>query len=237
MNYQRLYEYRFRDVDQRSRRAVWREIARRIHEMMGSPSVVLDPAAGRCEFINAVPAVERWAVDTVPYNEADTAEGLKFIVSSALDVELPPDYFEGIFVSNFLEHLATPEHVAGFLARMLCALRPAGRMAILGPNFKYCAKDYFDCADHVLALTEVSIAEHLYSAGFRVTRIIPRFLPYSFRGLLPPSPTLTRLYLRFPLAWRVLGKQFLVVGEKVGSDTTAPRASVSLSHRPRPTNP
>jgi hypothetical protein len=40
---------------------------------------------------------------------------------------------------------------------------------------------------------------------------VPRFLPFSFRGVLPPSPALTALYLRFPIAWRLLGKQFLVI--------------------------
>ena len=44
--------------------------------------------------------------------------------------------------------------------------------------------------------------------------MIPRYLPYSFRGILPPSPPLTRLYLKTPLAWRLLGKQFLVIGRK-----------------------
>ena len=34
--------------------------------------------------------------------------------------------------------------------------------------------------------------------------VIPRFLPYSFRGRFPASPRLTRLYLRTPLAWRLL---------------------------------
>ena len=73
---------------------------------------------------------------------------------------------------------------------------------------------YFDMADHTLAFTHRAIAEHLYAAGFEPERIEARFLPYSFTGLLPPSPTLTRRYLRTPLAWRLLGKQFLVIGRR-----------------------
>jgi hypothetical protein len=42
----------------------------------------------------------------------------------------------------------------------------------------------------------------------RAVIALPRFLPYSFTGRLPPSPALTRQYLRNPLAWRMLGKQF-----------------------------
>jgi hypothetical protein len=44
--------------------------------------------------------------------------------------------------------------------------------------------------------------------------IIPRYLPYSFRGMLPPSPTLTRLDLRATPAWKLLGRQLLMVGQK-----------------------
>jgi hypothetical protein len=213
MNFERLYEYRFRDVDQQARAAVWREIAVDLHKRLGRPRSVLDPAAGRCEFINAVPAHERWAVDQVDMSgyvdpEVTTVKG------DVLEVDLPEAHFEGILVSNFLEHLASPEDVARFLARMHGHLRDGGRIAVLGPNFRYCAKEYFDCADHVLALTHVAVAEHLFAAGFSIQAIVPRYLPYSFRGWLPPSPTLTRVFLRVPAAQRVLGKQFLVIASK-----------------------
>jgi hypothetical protein len=58
------------------------------------------------------------------------------------------------------------------------------------------------------------VVEHLYAAGFEVTTVIPRFLPYSFRGRIPASAALARIYLRVPVLWRVLGKQFLVLGVK-----------------------
>lgn len=77
-------------------------------------------------------------------------------------------------------------------------------------------KEYFDCADHTLIYTHTAIAEHLYAAGFEPERIVPRFLPYSFRGWLPATPTTTRLYLQTPPLWRLLGKQFLVIGRRSG---------------------
>ena len=212
MNYQRLYEYRFRDVDQGARTAVWREIAAFIHEQLGKPERVLDPAAGRGEFINAVSAPERWGIDRVAYAEGTYAPGIRTIVADVFDAELPQTYFDGVFVSNFLEHLPTQEAIAEFLGRMHTATASGGRIAIMGPNFRYCAGEYFDMADHTLALTHRAIAEHLYAAGFEPVVIHPRFLPYSFTGRLPPSPALTRRYLRTPAAWRLLGKQFLVIG-------------------------
>jgi hypothetical protein len=57
----------------------------------------------------------------------------------------------------------------------------------------------------------------LYAAGFEILTVHARFLPYSFTGRLPSHPTLARAYLRIPLAWRILGKQFLVVAERPGA--------------------
>jgi len=140
----------------------------------------------------------------------DYGPGVRTIISDIFDADLPEGRFDGIFVSNFLEHLATQDAVAAFLDRMYRCTAPGGVITILGPNFKYCGNEYFDCADHVLALTHISVAEHLYAAGFTPREVLPRFLPFSFRGILPASPSLTRAYLRMPLAWRILGKQFLI---------------------------
>jgi SAM-dependent methyltransferase len=214
VNYERLYSYRFRDIDQNARLAVWREIGPHVHGLMGSPEKVLDPAAGRGEFIGSVPAAETWAVDEVAYPEADHKPDTKVIVAPIMDAELPAGHFDGVYVSNFLEHLHDQEAIAAFLEKMHAAMAGGGRIAIMGPNYRYCAKEYWDCADHYVALTHVAIAEHLYAAGFEPERVIPRYLPYSFRGILPPSRTLTRLYLKTPPAWRLLGKQFLAIGRK-----------------------
>jgi len=213
LNYERLYAYRFRDVDQAARQAVWREIARYVHERMGAPERVLDPAAGRGEFITAVPAAERWGVDLVRQGDIEAA-GVRMIIGDVMDADLPEGHFDGVFVSNFLEHLPSQDAVGAALGKLRGAMAPGGRIAVMGPNFRYCAREYFDCADHTVALTHVSMAEHLYAAGFEISAVIPRFLPYSFRGLLPPSPALTSAYLRTPALWRVLGKQFLLVGRK-----------------------
>jgi SAM-dependent methyltransferase len=214
IDYQRLYEYRFRNVDQGRRERVWEAIAPMIWERMGRPERLLDPAAGRCEFINAAPARERWGVDAVKYEEANLREGTRLIVSNIMQAELPAAHFDGIFVSNFLEHLSSPDEVAGFLAKMRDCAKPGGRIAVMGPNFRCCPREYFDYADHIVILTEQSAAEHLYAAGFTVDQVHPRFLPYSFAGRVPTHPALVRAYLRTPPAWRLLGKQFLVIATR-----------------------
>jgi hypothetical protein len=218
MNYQRLYEYRFRRVDQGRRHEVWGAVAPMLYELLKRPERVLDPAAGRCEFINAVPSAERWAVDAVAYEEGVARAGTKLIVSEIMDADLPSAYFGGVFVSNFLEHLPSQEAVADFLERMHSCIEPGGRIAIMGPNFKYCSREYFDFADHTVILTEQGVAEHLYAAGFKIHLVHPRFLPYTFTGRLPSHPALVRAYLRFPIAWRLLGKQFLVIAERAAEE-------------------
>ena len=213
LNYERLYEYRFREVDQQSKQDVWMEIAAYVYGRLGRPNRVLDPCAGRCEFLNAIECTERWSIDQVD-NAPFRGAGIHAITSDVFDADLPVGHFDGVFVSNFLEHLLSQEDVARFLDKMASCMKSGGRIAVVGPNFKYASKEYFDCADHTLALSHVAVAEHLYAAGFTIEDIAPRFLPFSFRGLLPPSPILTRYYLRMPPAWRLIGKQFLLVASK-----------------------
>ena len=211
MNQQSIYEYRFRGVDQATRSQVWTEIARFLFDRAGRPARVLDPAAGRGEFISQVPASERWAVDTVDQGLTEL-DGVRVQICAIEDAILPSAYFDYILVSNLLEHLPAPGAVSALLGGLRTRLKPGGKVDVLGPNFKYCASDYFDCADHVLAMSHLAVAEHLFGAGFRVTDVIPRFLPFSFRSKLPQSARLTRLYLGAPLTWRLLGQQYLVTG-------------------------
>jgi SAM-dependent methyltransferase len=214
-----LYEYRFRQVEQAGKLAVWREIARYVHARMGAPERVLDPAAGRGEFIRSVPAAERWGVDLVEQADLEAAD-VKMIISDIMDADLPANYFDGVWVSNFLEHLPGNNAVAALLEKLHAAMTVGGRIAIMGPNFKYCPREYFDCADHTVILTHVGVAEHLYAAGFEIESVAARFLPYSFRGVLPPSPRATRAYLRTPALWPVLGKQFFLIARKVTDSPT-----------------
>lgn len=214
MNYERLYNFRFRNVDQDGRMAVWKQVAPHVHGIMGSPEKLLDPAAGRGEFLGAVPATETWAVDAVAYEQAAHKADTNVIVSPIMDAVLPDDYFDGVYVSNFLEHLYDQEAIHQFLLKMMGHMEHGGRIAIMGPNYRYCASEYWDYADHFVALTHRAIEEHLYAAGFELERTIPQYLPYSFTGNLPTAPWLVGLYLKMPLAWRVLGKQFLVIGRR-----------------------
>jgi 2-polyprenyl-3-methyl-5-hydroxy-6-metoxy-1,4-benzoquinol methylase len=214
LNYQRLYEYRFRNVDQDKRDAIWQTISEYVYERMGRPERVLDPAAGRGEFINSISASERWAVDMVDYEEGTYDEDVKVVVSDIFDAKLPEAHFDGVWISNFLEHLLSQDQTALFLEKMHASMVPGGRIAIIGPNVRHCPKQYYDMADHTLIYSHKAIEEHVYAAGFEPILVKSQFLPYSFTGRLPAYPALTKAYLGFPPAWRLLGKQFLVIGQR-----------------------
>ena len=70
------------------------------------------------------------------------------IIDNILGAELPLAYFDGIFVSNFFEHLPTKDSIGGVLAKLRASMETGGTLAVLGPNFRYCSGRYFDCADH-----------------------------------------------------------------------------------------
>lgn len=214
MNYERIYQYRFQQVSHAKKQSIWKEIAEFFYQKLDQPKRILDSAGGMCEFINAVPSQEKWVIDiSHTVNEYASPE-VKIVVGDSLQVPLPDNYFDAVFISNFLEHLRSQEEVAHFLERMFATLRPGGKIAIIGPNFKYAYREYFDFADHTVVLSELGVEEHLYGAGFAIKQTYSRFLPLSFRGGLPVHKLLVRLYLNMPFVWFVLGKQFLIVAEK-----------------------
>jgi hypothetical protein len=228
MDYTRIYKYRFKDVSSQSKNLVWNSLSNFLYKKyLNRPNTVLDPAGGMCEFINTIPAKEKWTIDlNEDFVRKHANQDIKIIIGSNLTVDIPTDYFDAIFVSNFLEHLSSQEEVAIFLNRLYSALKQRGRIAIMGPNFKYCYKDYFDFADHNVILSHLSLSEHLYGAGFNIVKIIPKFLPMSFRSSKilrfgnrqtrnkPILKFMAKLFFCMPIAWKIVGKQFLLIAEK-----------------------
>jgi ubiquinone/menaquinone biosynthesis C-methylase UbiE len=215
MNFDRIYQYRFQGIDDNKKRVTWTIIANFIYQRLSKPNSILDPAAGKCELINSIQSNDKWAVDLNDYFIKQYAkQDVKIVVGDIFKVSLPENYFDAVFISNFLEHLNNQEEVSSLLEKMYTHLKPGGRIAIMGPNFKYAYRSYFDFADHTVILSELGVAEHLYGAGFSIDKIYPRFLPLSFRGGIPVNNFLVRTYLSLPFAWRFLGKQFLLIATK-----------------------
>ncbi|MFM8955684.1 MAG: class I SAM-dependent methyltransferase [Actinomycetota bacterium] len=209
----RVYKHRFEWLKSDKRNKTWQIIADWIEKQTDRPQVVLDPAAGSGEFIVASGANERWACDIIDHRGFWPAN-VKTVFGDIFGLTLPSGYFDMIFVSNFLEHLASPDRVYEYLMRLRDCIKPGGLLVIMGPNYRFCAAEYFDFADHLLPLSDRTIQEHLAAVDLRCERVVPRFLPLSFRSQRYSTPLMVKIYLRLPFVWRFFGKQFFIVASR-----------------------
>ena len=118
-------------------------------------------------------------------------------------------------MSNFLEHLRTKKEVLKTFKEVFRVLKAGGKVITLHPNIRYLYKDYWGYFDHHVPLTDKNIDEGLEVVGFKVEISIDRFLPFTKKSKIPKHPTLVKLYLMFPFIWRFMGKQTLVIAEKM----------------------
>ncbi|MDH7569661.1 MAG: class I SAM-dependent methyltransferase [Armatimonadota bacterium] len=209
----RLYRVRFDARTQARSVAIWRVLCRHFFQRyVPETAVVVDVGAGYCDFINQIRAARRIAVDMNPETRLRAAPGVEVIESDIRTlVGVPDASVDVVFCSNVLEHLPTKGDLMATLSAIKRVLRPGGSFLVMGPNIRFAPGEYWDFLDHHIALSDRSVAEALETAGFRVTEVRPRFLPLSKLSRLPQHPALVWLYLKFPPAHRLLGKQLFIV--------------------------
>jgi ubiquinone/menaquinone biosynthesis C-methylase UbiE len=187
-------------------------------------AVVLDLAAGYCEFINNITAKRKIAVDLNEDIRKFANDDVEVLLSKSDDLSaLEDSSVDVIFVSNFFEHLQNREVLFSTLSECNRVLKPGGGgvLLILQPNIRFAYREYWDFIDHVLPLSDKSLAEALILKGFSIDKMIPRFLPYSTKSGLPVNSFLVKWYLRLPFAWRIFGKQCFVAASKSGKADNA----------------
>lgn len=211
-----LYQIRFQNDELPRKNAIWQVICRDFLQQFVDPgSTVIDVACGYGEFLNNIQASRKIAVDLNPDAARHLGHDALFHQSPATDVgRIGAGSADIVFTSNFLEHLPDKPTLDRFLSAVLQALRPGGKYLILGPNLRYLPGKYWDFYDHHLGLTHLSLTEALKLRGFEIDRCIDRFLPYTTQGGLPTHPVLVKGYLKLPLIWPLLGKQFFIVARK-----------------------
>jgi SAM-dependent methyltransferase len=212
----RLYRVRFPVEERAARDRLWAVLcAHFFQRFVRDGDAVLDLACGYGEFVRNIRAARKVAVDVNPEAAAGLPPDVEFHLTPADRLTAIGDAtIDVCFTSNFFEHLPDKATMDRVLAEVRRVLRPGGRLIALQPNIRYLAGVYWDFYDHLLPLSHLSCREAFEHAGLTVTLLVPRFLPYTTRSRLPQHPGLVRLYLKSPWAWRVLGKQFLIVGEK-----------------------
>lgn len=210
-----IYAHRFDERETAAKQAAWREVTRYLGRFIPPHARVLDIGCDTGGFIRHVSAAERWASDIRDVASSLPAD-VRFVRASGLelDAHVPRGHFDVVFMSNYLEHLASGDEVIRQLSIARLLLAPAGRVIVLQPNIKLIGGGYWDFIDHRVALTERSLVEAADLAGLRTIALVSRFLPYSTKGRLPVRAGLVRTYLAFPPAWWLLGRQTLYVGEQ-----------------------
>src|SRR5580704_10111185 len=211
-----IYRERFARTGLERRDRVWKILCKSFFDQrVPRNATVLELACGYGEFINNIAAGQKLAVDINPDAARHLEPDVIFFNISATDLAMVgSEITDVVFASNFLEHLADKKECDEVLAAVRHALKPGGKFIILGPNIRYAYRRYWDYYDHCLPLSDLSLAEGLRVAGFQVTENIPRFLPFSMDNGTPTHDILVRTYLALPIAWKALGKQFLVTAIK-----------------------
>lgn len=207
-----LYRRRFGHEGREQKDRLWRVLCSKFFQKWVDESDrVLDLGAGYCEFINNIRCGQKHAVDLNKETKDFAADDVTVHIQSAHPLPFDDGSIDVVFASNFFEHVRSKEELLNILDEVRRVLAPGGRFMIMQPNIRFAYKVYWDFLDHYLPLSERSMQEALELTGFRIDRMVPRFLPYTTKSRLPKWPFLVALYLKFPAAWRILGKQLFIV--------------------------
>jgi SAM-dependent methyltransferase len=212
---ERIYAQRFGGAEV-YRDRVWKVLtAEFFSRWVARESKVLDLGSGYCEFINNISAAVRYAMDLNPAAQQRAAKGVNVLLQDcSTPWPIEPATLDVVFTSNFFEHLPDKTALELTVSHAFASLRPGGCLIALGPNMRAIGGAYWDFYDHFIPLTDRSLTELFRKIGFEIEYLCPRFLPYTMsHGRQHPIWTL-RLYLKLPLFWRLLGRQFLIVGRK-----------------------
>jgi SAM-dependent methyltransferase len=201
-------------TEEPARALVWQEIAAYLAKWIPGRADVLEVGAGYCCWINAVRAARRVAVDVWPDLPRHAASGVEPLVMNAATglSALGEEQFDVVLASNVLEHFDA-DAASALVGDVYRLLRPGGRIIIVQPNFRHAYRSYFDDYTHRSVFTDVSLANLLRARGFRVVRVMPKFMPYSMRNTrLPIARWAIRAYLRSPV--KPFAGQMLVIAER-----------------------
>ena len=206
------YDLRFRKI-RHYRNEIWKILTKNLFQkFIATNSSVLDLGCGWGEFINNIDAMRKIAMDLNADAKEHLEPSIEFINQDCSSAwPLPDNALDVVFTSNFLEHLPDKAHLSRTVIQVKRCLKPDGKLICLGPNIKYLCGRYWDFWDHHIELTERSLAELLEMHDFSIEKCIAKFLPYTMAGNRQFPFVFVRMYLLFPVVWKLFGKQFLII--------------------------
>ncbi len=216
MDLNKLYSNRFNSKEIEFKNKMWKILCEDFFQrFIDSEDTVLDTGGGYCEFINNIKCGRKIAVDLNEDIKNYADKNVEVYNKSIMDLDfLGNNTIDKVFISNFLEHI-DKNSISILLKNINLKISyGGGEILIMGPNIKYCYREYWDFFDHITPLSDKSIIEALEMNGFEVVKVIDRFLPFSTKSSLPKNMFLIKLYLKMPIFWKIFGKQFFIVAKK-----------------------
>ena len=218
-NLSKLYKSRFNSIDEANKIKVWEVLSKNFFQQyVKKEAKVLDIACGYGEFINSIKCKEKYAIDLNPESKYFLSKEVKLIkddVTNAIHILIDKEIkFDFIFCSNFLEHIPNKVNLESFLKSLRNLLSDNGLLVIMGPNFKYSYKNYWDFFDHHIPLTDKSMEELLSLTNYQIIEKYPKFVPFSTKTKLPKMKIFVLIYLKLRFLWYFFGKQFLFIVKK-----------------------
>jgi len=207
------YESRFKFDPKRQ--VVWKEIVAYLDEYIPTDATVVDLGAGYCDFINAVKAKRRVAIDISDESVNYCHPDVEFHRSSVLDLSALADASVNVVhASNLLEHF-DDDDLGVLIAEVYRILAPNGRLILLQPNYRLAYKYYFDDYTHKKVWTHVSLRDFLTANRFTAVADHARFLPFSMKssGAMPVIPIVIRAYIHSP--WKPFAGQMLLISQAI----------------------
>jgi SAM-dependent methyltransferase len=210
-----IYKNRFKTTEV-YRTEVWKTLIRQCFETyIPTDATVLDLGCGYGDFINNIRCARKYAMDVNPSTSRRLNPDVTLLAQDcSIQWELHDKTLDVVFTSNFFEHQFSKSDLARTIKEAVRCLKIGGRLIAMGPNVKFVGGAYWDFYDHHLALTELSVKEVFEASGLQVESVRPRFLPYTMVNGPTYPQIFLRMYLALPLAWRIMGKQFLVIAKK-----------------------
>jgi SAM-dependent methyltransferase len=211
----RIYSARF-EKNLNYRRRVWDVLVREFFQKYVSPAAtVLDLGCGYGEYINTIRCGRKLAMDLNPDAPRFLAPDVHFLSQDcSVQWKCGDHSLDVVFTSNFFEHLPGKNALKLTLEEAFRCLKPGGKLLALGPNIRFLPGEYWDFWDHHLALSDRSLAEGLENCGYTILENHPRFLPYTMVNRREQPLFLLSLYLKLRPAWKILGRQFLLIAAK-----------------------
>lgn len=192
---------------------VWRAITEYIQPYIGKNKTVLDLGCGYGDFINQIQAKKKYGLDLGPDVKDYIDKEVQFINKPSTSLEeVTTNSLDSVFSSNLFEHLDRSDIDKTMKGIKRC-VKVGGTLILVGPNFRYAYKSYFDDYTHKTIFTHVSLADLMQEYGFKPVKVMPKFLPLTLKSRLPKSYYLTKLYLHSPI--KPMGGQMLLIFERI----------------------